>query len=217
MSPMGITMPAKVKAGGVTSRLDTPSKIARRANHSRYQRTFADVPAHGRRLEILLTARRFRCRNAACDRRIFPERFPRDLTQPHARRTSRLDGILHAIAGITFTRCCGSGRAAKALHRPGSSTARQSSRQKLRACGSDGEFNTADVRQEDNVRHLVDETIAWFSRLDIAVNNAGTEGTGGPITAQTAESFAAAFETNILGVVLSMRLGTAAVPIIRRS
>ena len=66
--------------------------------HSRYQRTLADVPAHGRRLEIQLTARRFRCRNAACYRRIFTERMPRDLIQPHARRTSRLDGILHSFA-----------------------------------------------------------------------------------------------------------------------
>jgi NAD(P)-dependent dehydrogenase (short-subunit alcohol dehydrogenase family) len=37
------------------------------------------------------------------------------------------------------------------------------------------------------------------------VNNAATEGQGGPITDQTAESFAATFETNVLGVVLSMK------------
>ena len=37
------------------------------------------------------------------------------------------------------------------------------------------------------------------------MNNAGTEGTPGPITDQTAESFAATFETNVLGVVLSMK------------
>jgi NAD(P)-dependent dehydrogenase (short-subunit alcohol dehydrogenase family) len=37
------------------------------------------------------------------------------------------------------------------------------------------------------------------------VNNAGTEGQVGPITDQTAESFAATFETNVLGVVLSMK------------
>jgi NAD(P)-dependent dehydrogenase (short-subunit alcohol dehydrogenase family) len=37
------------------------------------------------------------------------------------------------------------------------------------------------------------------------VNNAATEGRGGPITEQTAESFAATFDTNVLGVVLSMK------------
>ena len=52
---------------------------------------------------------------------------------------------------------------------------------------------------------MVDKTVARFGRLDVAVNNAATEGRGGPITDQTAESFAATFETNVLGVVLSMK------------
>jgi NAD(P)-dependent dehydrogenase (short-subunit alcohol dehydrogenase family) len=75
----------------------------------------------------------------------------------------------------------------------------------LRAFGSDAEFIHTDVRKEDDVRNMVVETIARFGRLDVAVNNAGTEGAGGPITEQTAESFAATFETNVLGVVLSMK------------
>jgi NAD(P)-dependent dehydrogenase (short-subunit alcohol dehydrogenase family) len=75
----------------------------------------------------------------------------------------------------------------------------------LRTFGSEAEFINTDVRQEDDVRHMVDETVARFGRLDVAVNNAGTEGAGGPITEQTAESFAATFETNVLGVVLSMK------------
>jgi NAD(P)-dependent dehydrogenase (short-subunit alcohol dehydrogenase family) len=37
------------------------------------------------------------------------------------------------------------------------------------------------------------------------VNNAATEGAVGPITDQTAQSFAATFETNVMGVVLSMK------------
>ena len=75
----------------------------------------------------------------------------------------------------------------------------------LRAFGSEAEFINTDVRKEDDVRNMVVETIARFGRLDVAVNNAGTEGAGGPITEQTAESFAATFETNVLGVVLSMK------------
>src|SRR3979411_2407515 len=57
----------------------------------------------------------------------------------------------------------------------------------------------------DGVRAMVDKTVARFGRLDVAVNNAATEGQVGPITDQTAESFAATFETNVLGVVLSMK------------
>jgi NAD(P)-dependent dehydrogenase (short-subunit alcohol dehydrogenase family) len=75
----------------------------------------------------------------------------------------------------------------------------------LRSFGSEAEFINVDVRKEDEVRALVDKTVARFGRLDVAVNNAATEGQVGPITDQTAESFAATFETNVLGVVLSMK------------
>jgi NAD(P)-dependent dehydrogenase (short-subunit alcohol dehydrogenase family) len=75
----------------------------------------------------------------------------------------------------------------------------------LRSFGSEAEFINADVRKEDDVRAMVDKTVARFGRLDVAVNNAATEGQVGPITDQTAESFTATFETNVLGVVLSMK------------
>src|ERR1700681_2905035 len=75
----------------------------------------------------------------------------------------------------------------------------------LRSFGAEAEFVNADVRKEDDVRAMVDKTIARFGHLDVAVNNAATEGQVGPITDQTAESFAATFDTNVLGVVLSMK------------
>ena len=75
----------------------------------------------------------------------------------------------------------------------------------LRSLGAEAEFVQADVRNEGDVRRLVDATVERFGRLDIAVNNAGTEGQVGPITDQTAESYAATFNTNVLGVILSMK------------
>ena len=75
----------------------------------------------------------------------------------------------------------------------------------LRSLGSEAEFINADVRKEDEVRALVDQTVARFGRLDVAVNNAGTEGKPGPVTEQTAETYAATFDTNVLGVILSMK------------
>ena len=77
--------------------------------------------------------------------------------------------------------------------------------EELRSLGTEAEFVNADVRKEEDVRNMVDQTVARFGRLDVAVNNAATEGQVGPITDQTPESFAATFDTNVLGVVLSMK------------
>jgi NAD(P)-dependent dehydrogenase (short-subunit alcohol dehydrogenase family) len=77
--------------------------------------------------------------------------------------------------------------------------------EELRALGSEAEFIKADVRKEDDVRALVDKTVARFGRLDVAVNNAGTDGQVGPIADQSAETYAATFDTNVLGVILSIK------------
>ncbi len=75
----------------------------------------------------------------------------------------------------------------------------------LRGIGVEAEYWRADVRHEDDVRDLVNKTVTRFGRLDVAVNNAGTEGKLGPVTEQTAESYAATFDTNVLGTLLSMK------------
>jgi len=75
----------------------------------------------------------------------------------------------------------------------------------LQALGAEGIFVRTDVRNDDDVRKLVDQTVNRFGLLDIAVNNAGTEGTPGPVTEQTAESYAATFDSNVLGTLLSMK------------
>lgn len=75
----------------------------------------------------------------------------------------------------------------------------------LRTLGAEAEFVRADVRHEDEVRNLVSRAVARFGRLDVAVNNAGTEGAPGPVTEQSAASYAAIFETNVLGTLLSLK------------
>src|SRR5271168_2384171 len=75
----------------------------------------------------------------------------------------------------------------------------------LRALGAEVEFIRADVRRDADLRNLVDQTVARFGRLDVAVNNAGTEGQPGPVTDQTADSYAATFDTNVLGTLLSLK------------
>jgi NAD(P)-dependent dehydrogenase (short-subunit alcohol dehydrogenase family) len=75
----------------------------------------------------------------------------------------------------------------------------------LRASGSEAEFISADVRKENDVRAMIEQTVVRFGKLDVAVNNAGTEGVPGPVTEQTPESYAATFDTNVLGVLLCMK------------
>lgn len=77
--------------------------------HSKYRRRPADLPAHGRAVELVLLVRRFRCRATRCPTRIFAERFPSTVTWPHARRTSRLQGLVRHL-GLAL-----GGRPAQAL------------------------------------------------------------------------------------------------------
>jgi transposase len=65
--------------------------------HSHYVRFLSDLPAHGRRVRIALTVRRFRCGNDVCPRVIFAERFGEDTILPYARRTARLQTIVHHL------------------------------------------------------------------------------------------------------------------------
>jgi len=75
----------------------------------------------------------------------------------------------------------------------------------LRSLGGQAAFIQADIRHEADICRLVDGTVERFGRLDIAINNAGAEGTPGPITDQTPETYAALFDTNVLGVLLSLK------------
>jgi NAD(P)-dependent dehydrogenase (short-subunit alcohol dehydrogenase family) len=75
----------------------------------------------------------------------------------------------------------------------------------LRNLGTEAEFLRTDVRHEEEVKNLVEKTIARFGRLDIAVNNAGTEGSLGSAADVTTENYRAIFDTNVLGVLLTMK------------
>ena len=57
----------------------------------------------------------------------------------------------------------------------------------LRSFGSEAEFINADVRMEDDVRNMVDKTVARFGRLDVAVNNAASEGDAVPYLPHASE------------------------------
>jgi NAD(P)-dependent dehydrogenase (short-subunit alcohol dehydrogenase family) len=121
------------------------------------------------------------------------------MSSPVVLITGALTGIGHATA-IAF---------AKAGNRVVVSGRKQDAGEafvdELHSLGAEAEFVQADVQNEDDVRHLIDQVVERFGRLDAAVNNAGTEGKPGPIAEQTAESYAATFNTNVLGTLLSMK------------
>jgi NAD(P)-dependent dehydrogenase (short-subunit alcohol dehydrogenase family) len=75
----------------------------------------------------------------------------------------------------------------------------------LRALGAEAEFVRADVRFEGEVRNLIDRTVERFGRIDVAVNNAGTEGESAPIVEQSTDNYESTFAVNVLGMLLSLK------------
>src|SRR6267154_3244767 len=75
----------------------------------------------------------------------------------------------------------------------------------LRKLGTEAEFVRTDVRHEEEVKNLVDKIIARFGRLAVAVNNAGTVGNPESAANADTENYKAIFDTNVLGVLLSMK------------
>jgi NAD(P)-dependent dehydrogenase (short-subunit alcohol dehydrogenase family) len=71
--------------------------------------------------------------------------------------------------------------------------------------GVKGLFLAGDVSDEEQVKKLVATVVDHFGRLDIAVNNAGVEGTPKPLTEATAEEYQHVFDINVKGVFLSMK------------
>lgn len=75
----------------------------------------------------------------------------------------------------------------------------------LRTLGGRAEYLRADVRNEAEVRSLVEQTVERFGRLDVAINNAGTEGQLGPLVEQSEENYRSTFDTNVLGTLLAVK------------
>ena len=113
--------------------------------------------------------------------------------------------ITGALTGIGRTAALAFARSATVLVSGRREAEGKALESKLRGLGAEAAFILSDVRHEDHVRSLVDQTVARFGRLDVAVNNAGTEGKPGPLTEQTPDSYAGMFDTNVLGTLLSLK------------
>jgi len=89
------------------------------SGHDRYPRRLRDLPCGGRAVEIVVSARRFRCANAACPAGTFAEQLP-GLTAWYQRRTPGLRGLLEtaalALAGRAGARLAAAAGAAASRH-----------------------------------------------------------------------------------------------------
>ena len=85
-----------VRASGSVGLCPSCGTVSRRV-HSRYRRRVTDLPLSGRIVQLLVIARRFRCDAVLCGRQIFTERFAEGVLAPSARRTARLDSIVHHL------------------------------------------------------------------------------------------------------------------------
>lgn len=72
--------------------------------HSYYRRKPRDLPCAGRPIRLLLSVKKFVCRQAACPRKIFTERLP-DLIEVSSRLTKRLRSAVQEVGFAT----CGKG------------------------------------------------------------------------------------------------------------
>jgi len=74
-----------------------------------------------------------------------------------------------------------------------------------RKLGVKAVFLRSDVTREDDIRRVVRTAVDTYGRLDIAFNNAGTEGAAAPLAEQTADNFDLVMNTNVKSVFLSMK------------
>ena len=74
-----------------------------------------------------------------------------------------------------------------------------------RDAGGTANFRRADVVVAGDVKALVGHAVTTYGRLDIAFNNAGTEGDIAPLVEQTEANYDAVMDINVKGVWLSMK------------
>jgi NAD(P)-dependent dehydrogenase (short-subunit alcohol dehydrogenase family) len=127
-------------------------------------------------------------------------------TQPQTPQTQPVVLITGALSGIGRVTALAFAREGNRVVVSGRrEEAGQALAAELRGLGAEAEFFRADVRFEAEVQSLVEQTVKRFGRIDVAVNNAGTEGELGPIVDQSVENYEAIFSVNVLGTLLSLK------------
>ena len=84
------------RSSAVTAACPLCGTVSRRVQ-SHYVRRPSDLPCAGRRVRLQLLVRRFRCGMLDCQRQVFAERFASAVLAGRARRTGRLEELVHHL------------------------------------------------------------------------------------------------------------------------
>jgi NAD(P)-dependent dehydrogenase (short-subunit alcohol dehydrogenase family) len=75
-------------------------------------------------------------------------------------------------------------------------------------------FVKCDVTKVDDIRHLIDQTVAWYGRIDCLINNAGWHPPHKPIDDFSIDEFRALLDLNLISVFAACKL---ALPHLRKT
>ncbi len=75
----------------------------------------------------------------------------------------------------------------------------------IRMNGGDARFAHCDVSRPEQITALMDGTVSALGRIDVAFNNAGIEGTLGPLTELTEAAWRRVIDVNLTGQFLCMQ------------
>ena len=75
----------------------------------------------------------------------------------------------------------------------------------IQNAGGTADFIEADVSQARQVQSFIETTVEKYGRLDVAFNNAGVEGVGGPIHQYPEDEWVRTIDINLKGVWLCMK------------
>lgn len=85
-----------VRAEGLPWSICPVCRVTSTHRHSRYWRTFKDLPVQGVPVTLRLRLSRWRCRNSNCERKIFTEQIAA-VAAAHDQRTERMESIVQLV------------------------------------------------------------------------------------------------------------------------
>jgi NAD(P)-dependent dehydrogenase (short-subunit alcohol dehydrogenase family) len=131
---------------------------------------------------------------------------PQATTNPNGRWAGKVVLITGATSGIGEATARAFAKEGAIVHFCGRREALgEKIAQEITALGGRASYQKADVRNEQDVKSLIDTCVQKYGRIDIAFNNAGVESKPATIAEHSLEEWMNTMNTNATGVFLSMK------------